>query len=173
MDLQVNVAQLLKERAGARRNLELEDGLLDQDGGAPAHVSGSLVLTRTDRGIWVSGTVALSAEATCARCLTSFTHTAQVAMDDVFLPTVDLATGALVRGDAEGDEDVQAIDDRHNLDLSEPLRQYLVASTPLAPVCKEDCRGICPECGTDLNESTCACHAYEDARWTKLKELLR
>ena len=94
-------------------------------------------------------------------------------MDDVFLPSVDIATGARLRyHENDTDADVTSIDEQHVLDLSDTLRQYRLAAIPMAPLCREDCKGICPECGTDLNETTCSCERFQDQRWTVLRKLL-
>ena len=94
-------------------------------------------------------------------------------MDDVFLPSVDIATGARLRYHDDGSgADATSIDEQHVLDLSDTLRQYRLATIPMAPVCREDCKGICPECGTDLNETACSCERYQGQRWTVLRELL-
>ena len=130
-------------------------------------------LIRTDQGIWVSGAVAFSVDYVCSRCLTPIASWGEAKVDDVFLPSVDITTGAKLRyHDDDTGADVTSIDEQHVLDLSDTLRQYRLATIPMAPVCREDCKGICPECGADLNESACACERYQDQRWTVLRELL-
>ena len=58
------------------------------------------------------------------------------------------------------------------IDIAEDVRQTVELSVPLKRVCAENCRGLCPYCGTNLNEGTCACEpAPADSRWDKLKEL--
>jgi uncharacterized protein len=42
---------------------------------------------------------------------------------------------------------------------------------PLAPLCREQCQGLCPHCGTDLNDETCDCQGPADPRWATLDEL--
>ena len=172
MELQVNVAQLLKDGLGARRLLEFEGALLECDDG-PASVRGELRLTRTDRGVWASGPLSVSASSTCSRCLIPIEYWIDVQVDDELLPSVDIATGGRLRYHDEVDADTHSIDKHHVLDLSDVVRQYRMAGLPLAPVCREDCNGICPECGTDLNEATCSCEGSLDPRWDKLRELLR
>lgn len=57
------------------------------------------------------------------------------------------------------------------IDIAEDVRQSVELSVPLKRVCREDCRGLCPYCGTNLNEGSCACvPAHADGRWDKLKE---
>ena len=171
LQLQVNVAQLLKERVGAARMFEVDGPELETDDGPPAYVRAALRLTRTDQGVWASGPVSYAEERVCSRCLAPFASRAEAQMDDVFLPSVDVSTGAKLRYADDEDADANSIDERHVLDLSDALRQYRLAATELAPVCKEDCKGICPECGADLNESECSCERYLDQRWSALREL--
>ena len=173
LQLEVNVAQLLKDRVGAARSIAIDGPELDleEDGEAPAHVRGDLLLTRTDNGIWASGPLAISVDNQCSRCLTPFESWVEVRVDDVFLPSIDIATGAKMRHDDGGDADAHSIDAQHVLDLSDTLRQYRLASLPLAPLCRKDCKGLCPECGADRNQSACSCEEYQDLRWAKLREL--
>ncbi len=172
MDLLVNVAGLLKEQTGAMHPIEVNGPELEIDGAEPAFVRGRIVLTRTDIGIWASGDVAISADATCSRCLVPFTSWLDVRVDDVFLPRVDLVTGAKIDPAMDPDADTASIDVHHVLDLTNTLREYRLAAMPLAPLCREDCLGICPHCGTDRNQTICSCEPEPDPRWAKLRELL-
>ena len=170
--MRLNVAQLLKESTGATRSITLDEPLLDQDGNALGDVTGELKLTKTDRGIWVSGKVAIEVADTCSRCLKRISITVPAKVDDEYLPPVDLVTGQRLRYDDEVEADTNSIDEHNELDLSETLRQYRLAGLPLAPLCKEDCKGICPQCGANLNEETHDCEPEMDPRWGKLRELL-
>ena len=173
LQLQVNVAQLLKDAVGATRTFEVDGLALESDEGASAYVRGEFRLTRTDRGVWASGPVAFSVDYVCSRCLTPFASWIEARVDDVFLPSVDIATGAKLRyGEDDSGADINSIDEQHVLDLSDALRQYRLAGVLMAPVCREDCEGICPECGNDRNESACTCEHYQDQRWTVLRKLL-
>ncbi len=172
MDLLVNVAQLLKGQAGATHTIDLNGPELEIDGAEAAFVRGRIVLTRTDIGIWASGDVAVSAHATCSRCLVPVTSSLDVRVDDIFLPRVDLVTGAKIDPTLDPDADTASIDVYHVLDLTNTLREYRLAAMPLAPLCREECQGICPQCGTDRNQTTCSCEPEPDPRWAKLRELL-
>ncbi len=174
MDLQINVAELLKERVGANRTVEFDAAALELEDQAPTRVNGKLELTRTDSGIWAAGWVEISAENVCSRCLVPFDSWLHVEIDDVFLPSVDVLSGSKLRyeDDVDVGADMFGIDEHHVLDLSDALRQYRRASMPLAPLCKPDCKGLCPDCGTDWNVATCACEPHLDPRWDKLRELL-
>ncbi len=173
LQLEVNVAQLLKNRIGTTKSIRIDGPELDleEDGENPAHVCGDILLTRADSGIWASGSLAVSIDDQCSRCLAPFVSWTQVRVDDVFLPSIDIATGAPARYDNPGDADIHSIDGQHVLDLSDTLRQYRLASLPLASLCREDCKGICSECGADRNEYACSCEQQQDLRWAKLREM--
>ena len=173
MELQFNIAGLLKEHSGSKRAVELDGARSPGGDTPPAAVTGRLTLTRTDRGVWASGAVVIAADQVCSRCLVPFVERLQVQVDDEFLPPVDIDTGRKVRYGDEPDADTESIDVHHVLDLEDLFRQYAAAARPLAPVCREDCAGLCPTCGTDLNESACTCEPAIDPRWATLRELLR
>ncbi|RMG61535.1 MAG: DUF177 domain-containing protein, partial [Calditrichaeota bacterium] len=60
------------------------------------------------------------------------------------------------------------------IDLSDQLKEYLILAVPMKMLCKEDCRGICPGCGADLNSEACRCGEPPiDPRWEKLRQLLK
>jgi uncharacterized protein len=65
------------------------------------------------------------------------------------------------------------LDDQHCLDMAEVVRQYVLATVPIKPLCCEDCSGLCPECGTNLNREKCKCNTTPvDPRWGSLAGLL-
>ena len=57
------------------------------------------------------------------------------------------------------------------VDLTPELREAILLAFPNYPVCREECRGMCPQCGTDLNKKECDCRPPEDSRWAALDEL--
>ena len=64
------------------------------------------------------------------------------------------------------------IDDRNIMDISEAIRQYTVMALPIKPLCRQDCSGLCPTCGMNLNEKHCSCTHEIDSRWEKLSSLV-
>ena len=171
MSLLVNVAQLLKESTSATRDMEVDGGIPAQAGEAVTPVRGKVQFTRTDQGVWAQGQVEVVLDMECSRCLVPFAQMITLSLDDVFLPTVDVVTGAPVKGQGDADEGLN-ISAHHVLDLTEVVRQYLVAATPLQPLCQPQCQGLCPQCGADLNEDHCECAAQGDPRWEPLQRLL-
>jgi uncharacterized protein len=56
--------------------------------------------------------------------------------------------------------------------LEDALREQVLLALPLKTICREDCKGLCPHCGKNLNEVQCSCvDAVEDPRWSALKEI--
>ncbi len=71
------------------------------------------------------------------------------------------------------DTDDYLIIKNDELDLNEPLREAILLNFPMTFLCKEDCKGLCPKCGKDLNEGECACEKKEiDPRLEILKKML-
>ena len=67
------------------------------------------------------------------------------------------------------DEWYPIVDD--TIDLGPLVRDAIVLDLPAAPLCREDCRGLCPQCGADRNEGDCSCAAPKDPRWANLDVL--
>lgn len=159
--LVIDVLELL-ESPGSRKQLvftaavdELEAGLahVDEDLGL------DLVLEAIEGGVYVRGTVAGHFIAECRRCL-------EPTEDRFELPVAELYRPA---GDA-WEEGYVVVEGK--LDLAPVVRDTVLLSLPLNPVCREDCAGLCPRCGANLNEGPCGCPAGEgDPRWSALREL--
>jgi uncharacterized protein len=58
-----------------------------------------------------------------------------------------------------------------DIDLGDAIREALILAMPEYPLCREDCRGLCPRCGADLNQGPCACPPVPDPRWGALEAL--
>lgn len=151
-----NVATLLRSAPGTTRDVTIDDSEADFGPELPvvAPVRGSARFLRTQHGILVQGDVGTTVELECARCLMPVPVEIGARLEEEFLPSVNVLTGEPL--DPPEDEALR-IDDRHILDLTETARQYLVTALPLQPVCRADCRGLCPTCGADQNATTCGC----------------
>ena len=93
-----------------------------------------------------------------------------VTFEERFYPTVDVVTGMPLP--AIDEDEVFPIDGHHLLDLTEAVRQRVLLDLPMATLCKEDCAGLCAQCGHDLNLGPCECKPEVDARLSILKTLL-
>ena len=121
----------------------------------PEGVEATLGLDRTGDLVSVRGSLRSSARIECVRCLRTYA-----------LPlTVDLVVVAdRAKGRGRLEEEIEADDymkfhDGRQLDLREQARESLLLELPITPHCREDCRGLCPRCGADLNEGPCGCPA--------------
>jgi len=93
-------------------------------------------------------------------------------MEEESFPTVDPVTGKTT-SPLEESEGVIQLDDQYVLDMQDVIRQYVLTEVPIKPLCCEECPGLCPECGTNLNKEKCKCNtAPSDLRWGSFAELL-
>ncbi len=168
--MQINVAQLLQESIGSTRDYEVS-GVVDITGsGAGSMVQGEVRLMRTDRGILVKGTLHTEAEVACSRCLAPFRHPLVLNIEEEYFPTVDVVSGVPVSMPDE--TGYFTIDEHHDLDLTEAVRQYALLVIPMKPLCREDCAGLCRNCGRNLNLASCDCPPQQvDPRWAVLTKL--
>jgi DUF177 domain-containing protein len=160
--LQVGVADLLR-RPGNHRDEHLEAVLDDLAvtgsrvvEGEPAELD--VRLESVNEGIVVSGTVRVPWEGECRRCLQPVRDTLEVKVFEVFEDEP-----------VEGETSKLDID---RIDLEPLARETILLELPMAPLCQDDCAGLCPECGADRNTTDCG-HTVEttDPRWAALGEL--
>jgi uncharacterized protein len=138
----VNVAGLLKAQVGAARSYDLVlDALQADDEAIARDLTGVVRLTRLRDGVMAHTVAEGTATLTCARCLREYEQPFAIELDEEFRQTVDVRTGADLDYDAEDDEQTSRIDENHELDLREPLRQEILVSLPMRPDCGEECPG--------------------------------
>ena len=168
--LQINVSQQLKAPIGSMRSYKVNEIVNIASNGSDSVVQGEVKLIRTDRGILAKVILDTEVEVTCSRCLSSFSCPLTLNFEEEYLPTVNIITGIpLSLPDEPG---CFTIDERHILDLTEAIRQYILLAIPMKPLCHVNCAGLCPNCGHNLNQEPCDCPSQEaDHRWSKLKEL--
>jgi uncharacterized protein len=136
----------------------------------PVSVTSRITLGHAGQ-ILVRGRVHTRVEGECRRCLTG------VAIPVTFEPTlVFMSRESDLGGDdeeLEEDDGLRLYDDNAlEIDLGEVVREELILAVPAWPLCRPDCRGLCPVCGVDLNETTCTCTREEvDSRWAALRAL--
>jgi len=156
-----NVSQLMKSAPGTTVDevIDGEDAQGDDfrfdDAEAIGPATGRVRLNRTNQGVYADGVVSIPTRLHCARCLKDFTTTITFPVREEFFPTIDVLTGAPTR--TEHGEDAFPIDRHHQLDLREAIRQNYVLALPTRALCREDCAGLCPQCGHDLNDGPCDC----------------
>ena len=113
-------------------------------------------VTNTEGALLVMGNVRARAHTACARCLEDVELDLNGQIEGWFLISVDGAAPDYVD---EDELDVLPAD--HLIDLEPLITAALMLEIPNPPLCGEDCRGLCPQCGANLNEGDCACGADE------------
>jgi uncharacterized protein len=161
---------LLGEPAGSVRVLAVEapplqlQGELRQTRG----VTGELRLTRTNRGLLVVANLETGIALQCSRCLKNLDWPVEIEIDEEALPSIDLASGAPVDTTAEPDE--LRLNDHHELELEAEVRDSIEVAEPIAPLCREDCPGLCIICGAELAAGP---HSHPDEEIDPRLEALR
>jgi uncharacterized protein len=132
---------------------------------ADAEVTADALLDSIDGGIEVTATLSAPWRGECRRCLKPVEGSLRCQVREVYRQ----------RGVQEGpddDGDTYELQPEH-LDLEPLVRDALLLELPLAPLCQEDCLGLCPTCGADRNEGPCECPSPPaDPRWAALNVLL-
>lgn len=113
-------------------------------------------------GVLLTGSTTASVTLECARCLAGFASDVHADVCELFV-----APGHEV----SSDEDVYEVRGTE-IDVEPALRDVVTLALPLHPLCREDCKGICARCGTDLNAGACGCVEDDvDPRWAELDAL--
>lgn len=149
--LSYNVATLLRSAPGTERRYEVVDVDMDiaEDIQLAAPIEGEVRLSRTGRSILARANLSTAIDAACSRCLQPIVAPIDVEIEELALPSIDIDTGLPVDRDAE--PDALRLDDHHELNLGEPVREAISLAEPIALLCRPDCRGLCLVCGIDLN----------------------
>ncbi len=171
-DLKFNVAQLLREEVGARRSYDFDEQRLDLDETlALRDLRGTVRFTRTASGVLAGVRMRGMVMMECIRCLTETPQPIEVRFDDEFHSKIEVNTGGPLPKPEE--DDPFFIEDNHMIDLGEAIREYALLELPMQPLCKPDCKGLCPTCGIDRNTERCTCaEIVGDDRFAALRALL-
>ncbi len=121
-------------------------------------------------GVLVSGTALVQLTGECSRCLDPISDELEVDLQELYCYEETDARGRpLRRGTTDDDEDDEQLRMVGNdLDLEPVLRDAVVLDLPLAPVCRDDCPGLCPQCGFRLEDDPEHDHDVIDPRWAAL-----
>jgi uncharacterized protein len=178
-DLSFNVAQLLREPEGSTRTYEVEEALLllsDEGTEVAKNLKGKARFTRVRHEILVQGDFETDVTINCVRCLNDFDTHIDFSLEDQYRPSIDVVTGLPVAEEEVTDEGTLLINQNHLLDLSEALRQQILVSLPMYPLCREDCPGLYEhleransDVPTDEDEDTDPDETV-DVRWSALSK---
>jgi len=144
---------------------------------SPLHAAGRAQLVEEHRGkhktlkdIRLNGELRASLELPCARCLEPVAQEVERSFDLLYRPLgADAGKEELSVTGAEAEIGYYQ---GEGLLLEDALREQLLLALPLKVICREDCKGLCPHCGTNLNVEQCSCaEPADDPRWSALKEI--
>ena len=158
--LRINALDLLRHPGDTRRlEFTVEPSELDLDDDRLAGpIAVDLQATSSVDGIVVHGTIATAWHGQCRRCLIEVDGVAVSSIEEIF------------QQHPHHEEAVEIVGDQ--IDLAPIVREYVLLDLPEAPLCREDCAGICPQCGADRNTTACECVAApSDDRWSALEGL--
>jgi uncharacterized protein len=171
----INVAPLLKQPLGTKVDLDVAESPIDPRGDNAGLLDASIVdvdakvrLTHTNPGPLLEGAADAHVAATCARCLRPIDAPVHADFAEQYYATIPVDTGVAVM---DAPLDAKTIGSDFKIDLTPLLREELILATPLAPLCREDCAGLCPVCGEDRNDRPHAHDEATDTRWSALQGL--
>jgi uncharacterized protein len=145
--LRINVGFLINQDIGTYRDIHFEIPTLrldTQDDQEFLDFKGVTRVGRTTQGILAQGDFGAQITAECVRCLAEFVQPLHTEFDELFA----FRTKAMT-------ESGLLMPDDGNIDLGPIVREYLLLEVPINPLCRPDCKGLCMECGANLNEGTC------------------
>jgi uncharacterized protein len=165
--LKVDLGLLAREhRIRVDEEIPVEDPILDRAGvrfQGPVRLG--LEVQQAAHDVVARGRMHGVAEMMCRRCTTPVRYDLDEELTLVFRPGLDPV-------EAEASEVYTLPPRATELDLAPAVREHVLLAVPEFVNCVDTCRGFCPQCGTNLNESSCECVTVdEDPRWTALRRL--
>lgn len=161
--LKINVGFLLSDGPANSKDIEINitDPVRIADDLVAKSILGQLRLSRTKEGILVQTKLNILVNRECARCLDGFDHEIPVQVEELYASPHPIGDTEFFVG-----QDAQ-------LNLAPLLRSEVLIALSHRELCKDDCQGLCPVCGINLNHENCSCSTdFIDPRFAKLKELL-
>lgn len=135
-------------------------------------VSVSLDIQNSGEEYFCQGVVDAKVQLECARCLSEFDYELRNKTDFIICSEALYAERSKQGIDYEDYAFFQGPD--LQTDLTDIVRQTIILAVEMKPLCSENCQGLCPHCGTNLNEQRCTCAVENNvARWDELRKLLK
>ena len=159
--LKINVGFILAEGPGYSRDVHLDipERVQVAEDLFVERLSGLLRLTRTSEGVLLQGTINTVRLAQCTRCLEDVAVTLDFEIEELYATKLGTSTQFMIGENAI-------------LELAPLLREEIMINTPGQIYCREDCQGLCPTCGKNLNYGPCDCKPEDiDPRWSALMNL--
>ena len=161
--LRLNVGFIIHQTIGYSRDFPIEIPAVRLSPDLEVFdMDGLALVTRTTQGLLLQMKMGAFSTVECARCLKQFSQELEINVTDLYAFSPDSAT-----------ESGLLLPETGIIDLGPVVREEMSLAVPINPVCSTECKGLCPICGNDLNQTTCN-HENEfiDPRLDKLKLLL-
>jgi len=133
-------------------------------------------ITKDAQKVRLKGRLQTTLEVNCSRCLEAFRVPVDAELDQMLLP----AGAEIVSASDDDDDDGQEADagvsfyKDETIDLGELMRDEFYLALPMKPLCRPDCKGLCPTCGVNWNRETCTCKVeWVDPRLETLRTLIK
>ena len=123
----------------------------------PPLVDVRLAYYRSGRELFFHGSIGGTIEGYCSRCLKSYSFPLEKEVDFVLTPDPSSVKSKELNRDEVG----LSFYSEEEINLAPFIREQVLLTLPTRPLCNEDCRGLCPGCGVDLNEDPCRCAASQ------------
>lgn len=120
-------------------------------------VEWNVQVTNTDQALLVTGSARGCAQVECARCLESCQWDFKGVIEGYYLVEGQERPVDDQDEEAPGDDEFDVLPADHVIDLAPLIAAALMVEAPQQPLCDEDCKGLCPVCGCNLNQETCSC----------------
>lgn len=160
----VNVAPLLREPIGEQVEFHVAESPIDPKGensglleAGAVSIDADIVATHTNPGAYFEGAADANLETTCSRCLIRIETPVHAEFAEQYYARFGVMSGESL---GEAPTDSKTIGSDFKVDLTPLLREELYLVAPFAPLCRPDCKGLCEECGDDLNQRP---HRHERA----------
>jgi uncharacterized protein len=166
--MKLNVKQIPPEGLTLRERLDVDTGE-----GPPAATDIDLHVERIDDTVYVRGDVSANVHMVCGRCLDEFDQVIEFPLELAFFPEEEEEAVEESR-ELRAEEMGAGYYTEDEIDIAEVVAEHLVLNLPIRPLCDENCKGICPQCGANLNEEQCGCEKKNiDPRMEGLKKFLK
>ena len=119
-------------------------------------ISYNVTVTNTGDAFLVTGTAEARAKTSCSRCLEDVDIDLKANIDAYYL---------IEPPETEEENEInefEILPDDHTIPLGEIIKATLIVDAPTKPLCKDDCKGLCPKCGKNLNNESCSCSEEPD-----------
>jgi uncharacterized protein len=171
----VNVAPLMTQPIGEQVEIHVAESPIDPKGensgllevGAVS-IDADIVGTHTNPGVYFEGSADASLQSICSRCLVPIETPVHAEFAEQYFARFGVVSGEPL---GEAPTDSKTIGSDFKVDLTPLLREELFLATPFAPLCQPDCKGLCDECGEDLNLHPHKHQSAVDERFAALEKL--